>query len=295
MLPCGGHRSAVRFISEFNQDNGGTVLGSHAPQHLQQLQQLRQRLKDAVVEIERLQGESAGPASPQRSPEKDASLSSSGLPGLPADALALGDEGSNTSHELRQSLGISSGSAAANAGGTVTGTVARITQEAVKENAVALAKVKEDQRRLQALQKEVADLQRDNEAASLELASRDVRGLREQAQAQQAQLREARSAEEELRQLEALPARLPQMRAEAEALRPVASEAGAQEQELKALRELDARRVQLSRDIATLQPKVGDRLPSDMLPVFEPGSPPLHRHPFCWSSYLYLPEASLLL
>ena len=85
------------------------------------------------------------------------------------------------------------------------------------------------------------------------------------------------------------------MRAEAEALRPVASEAGAQEQELKALRELDARRVQLSRDIATLQPKVGDRLPSDMLPVFEPGSPPLHRHPFCWSSYLYLPEASLLL
>ena len=108
----------------------------------------------------------------------------------------------------------------------------------------------------QALKREIADLQRDNEAMAQELSSRDIRGLREQVAAQQAQLRDARAAEEELRQLTELSARLPQIQTEVEGLRAAVSGVDALQRELEELREVDARRVQLFREISSFQAKV---------------------------------------
>ena len=108
----------------------------------------------------------------------------------------------------------------------------------------------------QALKKELADLQRDNEAMARELSSRDVRGLREQVAAQHAQLKEARAAEEELGQLAALSSRLPRIRAEAEVLRAEVSDMEALQRELEALREVEPKRVQLLREVSALQSKV---------------------------------------
>ncbi len=232
------------------------MLGSHAPQHLQQLSLLRSKLKVAGAEPEALGALDAG------TPHEEEPNQTAHQAGRPASLGTLSCEGDVASPAARQrssherAADKSPGAAAANAGGTVSGTVSRLTREAAEESAAALARVKEEQRRLQALNKELVDLQRENEALSRQLSSRDVRALREQAAQQHAALREAQAAEAELRQLEALSARLPQMRAEAVALGPAAAEAARLEAQLQGLREADARRVQLTRDIASLQPKV---------------------------------------
>lgn len=104
---------------------------------------------------------------------------------------------------------------------------------------------------------ELLDMERENEELRAELARVDVRGIKETTASLHAQLREARAAEEELRGVEAVVARLPQLQAEAEALRPVAAQVDAMEEQLRGLRDLDSQRLALSRDIAALQPKVG--------------------------------------
>ena len=60
--------------------------------------------------------------------------------------------------------------------GNVTGTVARFTQQQAEESAVQLAKVKDDQKRLVLLRKEIADLQKENETAARELAGEGSSG-----------------------------------------------------------------------------------------------------------------------
>lgn len=91
---------------------------------------------------------------------------------------------------------------------------------------------------------------------SQDLSSRDIRGLREQVAAQQAQLREAREAEEELRQLMELSTRLPRIQTEVEGLRAAVSGVDALQRELEELRETDVRRVKLFREISAFQAKV---------------------------------------
>ncbi|GAX80141.1 hypothetical protein CEUSTIGMA_g7579.t1 [Chlamydomonas eustigma] len=249
----------LKFISEFNKDNGGAVLGSHAPQQLQQLQQLRQRLTIAVREIEQLQVEDSQNSNTDVSP----STSSTPKKSIAGTGTAAGEDAmdteSTTPRQLKKEkvlLAESLHHAAANDGGTVSGTVTRITREAAEESAATLTRVKEEQRRLMALKKELADLQKENEIMSKEISTRDIRALREKLASQQAQLKEIQSAEDDLKLVQSLAERLPIIRAELEVLKPVAEETAQLEAEVCSLKELDTRRVQLSRDIATLQPKV---------------------------------------
>ena len=129
-----------RFISEFNQDNGGSVLGSHAPQHLQHLHQLRQRLKDAVGEIDQIQGLSNhGLPSQFQSPDKATA-------GEAMDILNADGSHSQISASISSVI-----QSPATGGGAVTGKVSRLTQQAADESAIALARVKDEQRRLKVM------------------------------------------------------------------------------------------------------------------------------------------------
>ncbi len=143
---------SCRFISDFNNDNmaGHTVIrGTHALQQLPQLPSLREKLKEALVEIDRLQGHSQG----QQSDQALSSLQkSSALPdSFTRQSVELGSLRLPSNSNLRSSDGGATDSflPSANAGGGVSATVVRLTREAAEENAAALGKIKEEQRRLQ--------------------------------------------------------------------------------------------------------------------------------------------------
>lgn len=116
------------------------MLGSHAPQHLQHLQQLRQRLKDAVGEIDQIQGLSLPSQFP--SPDKAAATGA----GEAMDILNADGSRSQMSGRISSSAIQSPAT-----GGAVTGKVSRLTQQAAEESAIALARVKDEQRRLKVM------------------------------------------------------------------------------------------------------------------------------------------------
>ncbi len=168
-----------RFISDFNNDEP-ILNGPHAPQQLQHIKHLQQKLRHAVAELDRLQGQASGGGEAELDTYKDQLLAPL-TNGDPADTtckvprLQFSSSFGGGSKEAAMAAGarsITIGGAPASAipgpspatggnpsgplnsaRGAVTGTLARITQQAAEESAAALDKIKGEQRRLYALKK----------------------------------------------------------------------------------------------------------------------------------------------
>lgn len=83
----------------------------------------------------------------------------------------------------------------------------------------------------------------------------DVKGLKDQRDALQAQLGEAEALQTQVVELSARAARLPALQAEALRLLPLSTESARLEAQLGEMREMDSRRAALQGELAALQPK----------------------------------------
>ncbi|MEW5299664.1 MAG: hypothetical protein WDW36_002657 [Sanguina aurantia] len=134
--------------------------------------------------------------------------------------------------------------------------ITRLTREQADQHAVALGTLREEQKRMTALKKDMAEVEHQNDVLRGQLASIDVKALRESAAALVAASDEAQALCAAVQSMGGVAARLEGLRAERAALLPLTQEAAELEADVVQLRGLQGVTHSLRLEIAALQPRV---------------------------------------
>lgn len=134
--------------------------------------------------------------------------------------------------------------------------IARLTREQADQHLHALGTLREEQKRMTALKKDMAEVEHQNEILRRQLAGIDVRSLRESAAALVAASDEAQALCATVQSMGGVAARLGALRTERDALLPLTREVAVLEGEVGKLRGLQAMTTGLRTEITSLQPRM---------------------------------------